>query len=253
MRRPGRSRRLGAKVPETTPLTILGASSVALWLRADKSVATSGSDVTDWLDQSGNGNDASEGSINPQYVNPDADGKPSISWVNRNDNLTVSDDATLRPSAISVSFWVNLEAVSASTRQFIFGNGSSQRRFFVRIPTNTRKLEFRVFKTNATFGDGLTTNDVLTVGTWHHVSVTYDPTQSSGSRINMYVDGSTVAHSDGALDAINQTAGEDIYIGTDVGTDVGTGLNGELDDIVIANRAITSEEVTSLSTYRTRG
>ncbi|MBU1015933.1 hypothetical protein KJ657_02480, partial [Patescibacteria group bacterium] len=41
-------------------------SDLQLWLRADAGVTTSGSDVTDWADQSGNGNDASQATTTNQ-------------------------------------------------------------------------------------------------------------------------------------------------------------------------------------------
>jgi len=54
-------------------------SGLSLWLKADAGVTLSGSNVTAWADQSGNGRNASPVDINPTYNSSDLNNKPTIS------------------------------------------------------------------------------------------------------------------------------------------------------------------------------
>ena len=50
-----------------------------MWLKADAGVTLSGSNVTAWADQSGNGRNASPVDVNPTYNSSDLNSKPTIS------------------------------------------------------------------------------------------------------------------------------------------------------------------------------
>ena len=54
-------------------------SGLSLWLKADAGVTLSGSNVTAWADQSGNGRHASSVDVDPTYNSSDLNGKPTIS------------------------------------------------------------------------------------------------------------------------------------------------------------------------------
>jgi hypothetical protein len=55
-------------------------SGLSLWLKADSGVTLSGSNVTAWADQSGNGNNAISPSISPTFVSSSINSKPAISF-----------------------------------------------------------------------------------------------------------------------------------------------------------------------------
>ena len=54
-------------------------SGLSLWLKADAGVSLSGSNVTVWADQSGNGRNATPVDVSPTYNSSDLNGKPTIS------------------------------------------------------------------------------------------------------------------------------------------------------------------------------
>jgi hypothetical protein len=66
----------GAAIPQ---------SGLSLWLKADAGVTLSGSNVTAWADQSGNGNNAASPTISPTFVSSSINSKPAISF-NGNDS-----------------------------------------------------------------------------------------------------------------------------------------------------------------------
>ena len=66
----------GAAIPQ---------SGLSLWLKADAGVTLSGSNVTAWADQSGNGNNATSPDSYPTFVSSSINSKPAISF-NGNDS-----------------------------------------------------------------------------------------------------------------------------------------------------------------------
>ena len=62
-----------------TPFAPTDLTGLSLWLKADAGVSLSGSNVTAWADQSGNGNNAI-GTDNPVYISSLINGNPSIDF-----------------------------------------------------------------------------------------------------------------------------------------------------------------------------
>jgi hypothetical protein len=69
---------IAASAPAFSPTDI---ADLALWLKADAGVNTSGSNVTSWEDQSGNGNDATTQSGSPVLQSNIINGLPAISFA----------------------------------------------------------------------------------------------------------------------------------------------------------------------------
>ena len=71
----------------TIPTTNLG-----LWLRADKGVVLNGTTVSQWNDQSGNGNNAIQGTANaqPLYVENVLNGLPTLRFDGGNDLMNIT-------------------------------------------------------------------------------------------------------------------------------------------------------------------
>jgi len=74
--------RIGGLNIRTTAFSPANLSGLSLWLKADAGVTLSGSDVTAWADQSGNGNNAIplEGTGSPTYQANSINSKPSINF-----------------------------------------------------------------------------------------------------------------------------------------------------------------------------
>lgn len=85
-------------------------SGCQLWLKADAGITKDGSNyVSVWADQSGNGNDASQGTgtNQPLWVDATLNGKPVIRF-DGNDNYLVTNDFTLnQPNTVFVVYKVN--------------------------------------------------------------------------------------------------------------------------------------------------
>jgi len=89
------------KVGGGAPFSPANLSGLSLWLKADAGVSLSGSDVTTWADQSGNGRHANSVDADPTYNSSDLNGKPTISLssVAVGDNQSLSIDGNPIPAA----------------------------------------------------------------------------------------------------------------------------------------------------------
>ena len=74
---------LGLLLPQTRitgSAPLIPTDGLSLWLKADAGVTLSGSNVTAWADQSGNGNNATSPTIAPTFVSSSINSKPAISF-----------------------------------------------------------------------------------------------------------------------------------------------------------------------------
>ena len=129
-------------------------ANLALWLKADSGVTLSGSDVTTWADQSGNGKDATaSGTARPTYQSGGINGMPAISFNGTTNRMTGSQVLTTHPATVFavVQFSVGQEIGSIFQQSGFalyrgFNSGSS--------------LEFRIFN-----GVNLTSSNTIPNGT----------------------------------------------------------------------------------------
>lgn len=148
----------------------------------------------------------------------------------------------LGSSARSVAFWVKIDSTREHTF-FEYGNfGTTGEWFQIQSGNkNTDGIDVQYWSNNVSTGD-----NVLTQGTWYHITVTYDGTGvHSGTTI--YVDGSSepIATTAGSDDPANTTVGvTPRLIGRSDNTNY---TDGNLDDVRVYDRELTSSEATDLS------
>jgi alpha-tubulin suppressor-like RCC1 family protein len=83
-------------------LPVVASGTLALWLKADAGVVTSGSNVTQWQDQSGNGRHATVAASDPSLESNRIGGKPAI-YFDGNDALATSASFTKPFTILTVS------------------------------------------------------------------------------------------------------------------------------------------------------
>ncbi|RMG39225.1 MAG: hypothetical protein D6732_04395, partial [Methanobacteriota archaeon] len=74
-----------------------GTTTLKLWLKADAGVTLSGSNVSDWADQSGNANDATQSNAadQPLFVSSSMNGQPALQFsddIMSGTNILASDN-----------------------------------------------------------------------------------------------------------------------------------------------------------------
>jgi hypothetical protein len=132
-------------------------NNLALWLNASAGLTLSGTDVSTWADQSGNGKDATaSGTARPTYQSSGINGMPAISFNGTTNRMTGSAVLTARPATIFavVNFSVsqNIGAIFQQTNFILYrgfnGGASTEFRLFNgtdltssnTIPNNTPVL-----------------------------------------------------------------------------------------------------------------
>ena len=158
-------------------------------------------------------------------------------------DLTVADQPTLRWPALTVAFWVRIDALPVdvtvlASKQLRSASTSlntwevylhSEGELNLGVITDTGWVTLALWP------------DLGLVGGWHHVAHSYD-----GTRLRFYVDGVVRGASEaGALDYDDSPFG--------FGHDVDSGaafayLEGALDDVMLFDRVLTEAEVAALAT-----
>ncbi len=200
-----------------------------------------------YLPLNGNAHDLSANGLNGAIigsVTPTADrfGNPNsaMSFPGNNESyIQISDHPVLRPASLTLAAWVKLNAQNYIST-------------FVDKPINcvndswhfgTQNSEYSTWVSNSTnCGDLSQTTSPLTLNAWKHIVFTLDDLADTRK---MYVDGSEVAS--GAYTSTIPYDGNPVLIGAAIENgSLAFPLNGDLDDILIFNRALTGAEIASL-------
>jgi Concanavalin A-like lectin/glucanases superfamily len=146
---------------------------------------------------------------------------------------------------MTVATWVRLRALTPWSRIFDFGNlgNPDPERFIFLAPTDGAGMHFAMVGPNGAFDMVAPSAPIAGDDTWHHVAVTVNPAK----HVVMYVDGNVFFEADNPT---NTTPGDfaattSNWLGRSKFQDAY--LNGSLDDMRIACRAFTADEIKNLS------
>src|SRR4029077_12702537 len=149
-----------------------------------------------WLGFERNTNDASGNSNNGVVIHQPTD--TTTEWVsgknavdknafhfNGNDYLQVTNNASLQPTAFSVSFWVSIPSTQPAFTHYVtkYSNGLNGQWFFDSGSGTSSNIRFGITTSD---GEHSTPTINLSTGVWHHIVGTFDP---SSTRVTLYVDG----------------------------------------------------------------
>lgn len=233
--------------PFWTPAAL---GNLGIWLRADLGVTQSGT-ISAWADQSGNGNNASQGTsgFRPTYLSASTDNKPAASFDGGDDQLDVTDSGTIgSTTAFSVSCWIRTGATFPSNGTIIAQWGATER-FLMRVETGGNLV---VSISNGTAGTA-TVSSALAVSTWYLVTFTYDGSGSGNSgKLKLFINGRLQSPSfSGTVPASTGNPTSVLSIGSR--NTASTYFNGYIGEIVFVDgRAMTEDEVLFHYWYRPR-
>jgi hypothetical protein len=218
-------------------------SGLSLWLKADAGVTLSGSNVTAWADQSGNGRHASSVDADPTYNSSDLNGKPTISLsslaVGDNQSLVLNGNpmgasGTTAFAVVYVEDVCNSEndngpifgdfGIAASSSHYPYGANCS---VYDGFASESRK--------------GPLTPPVTITNSWSLYSVV-----STSNDWRNYVNGALM-HSDNANVYSNSPYSTYLYIGTSGA--FGYTLKGKIAEAITYNRVLTTIERQQVQAY----
>ncbi len=227
-------------------------SNLVFWLKADAgtNTTTDGQDVTSWVDQSGNGNDASDAGVEPVYREVVANFNPGIEFSGSGRfNLSNSSDINTSSSSQKSYSIVFRTGVDITSRQLIFeeGGGTHGLNLYIENGRVHNNLWLSSADNDASTAIAKETTYILTF--------VYD---GNSTRWDGYLNGINT-HSDnsapGTLNAhtggigIGEINGSTQYNGNnDVGS--GDGFTGHIMEMIYYNaKALTTNERNRMESY----
>jgi len=171
---------------------------------------------------------------------------PSLSFANpyslclngNTQGCVIADSTSLKPtSAITVAAWINPNNVTANKIIVDHQSGAPYYGYIMLMLTNK-------FLVNAAYnvnGKDVVSVSSIATNTWTHVLFTYD-----SADIRIYING-VLDKTTVATGAVSYTVTQSLTLGKRAVSGISSPFNGLLDDVRIYNRALTSNEVSYIS------
>jgi len=225
-------------------------SGLSLWLKADAGVSLSGSNVTAWADQSGNGNNGTAKTGNATKVSNVINGKPVLRFDGTANLITNNFFANNYNTPITI---IGVAKASAST---VRGEQPTAR--YIAGATNNGGYE-----TALSFGVNKPPNFACNIGISYvggtdiesnpigENAIAVSTEINNGSQISFFVNGSSI----GSINASNWSGGNNstgaFAIGSSITLDEIDNFFfvGDIAEIIIYNRAITTTERQQVEGY----
>jgi hypothetical protein len=230
------------------PFSPTDLSGLSLWLKADAGVTLSGSNVTGWADQSGNGNNASIGNSGqePTFVSSFLNGKPAIEFNGEGQVMQIADSNSL--DFLNTSCFIVLQYIGQGTGNNIV--------YFKNANAGSPEDPAMYGMVAKTAGDGLVSFS-MNVNGWADHQTSINLTDTEPRILTMIYDGTDQkVYSNGALsDTFN--------IGGDISTSTGLFqiggynqsfnaaeyFNGKIVEIIMYNRWVNATERQQVEQY----
>lgn len=237
-----RPRHLGGTVAaEVTPLSIFGASDLRLWLARTLGV-TLGTppDVAAWADQSGQGNDAAQGTAADR---PDLVAGAGVDFDGSSDHLIVPDDASLDfTTALTIGLRVRFEVITGNQVPLCkspTGGGAWV------LQTALSAIWWR-------FGGlgNYSVTPTLSAGVWYSLVWVFNGAGAANAdRARFWIDGVEQAQTfTGTIPATIPVTADDLYLGR-WNNLAAQYYNGDLRSAVLAAAVPTPAQIASLTAY----
>ncbi len=201
--------------------------NLALWLKVD--VGTSGSPVTDWQDQSGNGNDGT-GVGTPVLTANSLNYNPGIDFVEGDvDHFTLSSPAILPTGSEARSYFVVSKAGASGTTQPTLSHGTNAVFRRVELSHSTTEIAVRFNNANDIIASTITTQIAMhTYGSGENIDPGFDTHQN----------GLALSHGYGGTPLNPLNTGDNLaYIGRNVAG--AQSLTGTILEVIAYDRDLT--------------
>lgn len=216
--------------------------SPALWLRADSLSQSSGSPVSGWNDESGQGKNATQGTSGnqPTFQANAINGKPAVRFDGTDDFLSMTSGFADFTQGMTVFVVAKPTAVKAYARLFDFGNGMASSNVLMFRSASTDSLSFHSY-TGGSLSTNLTATGMLDLNQSHVFGY-----HQSGTTGKIYKDGRVVQT--GTAAAIQNTSRGNNYLAKSNWTG-DEYFQGDISEVVIFNRALTESERAQVERY----
>lgn len=232
-----------------TPFKPTKLSGCALWLAADRGVTTVDGYVSNWSDQSGNGNHAAQGTVanRPLYVASGQGSKPTLRFDGSDDWLSFGTMTGMPTGSTSRTAFVVCKRTDTSKRNDVFtfypnsAANRSQWGFSFGFPNLTDVSFIFIDSTPGVAGGGSSTDSLIWCNRISATNTMSAELWKSGSKLTL----TQLSGSDGTI----ATGYDKCAIGCSTGYVNVTRFYGDISEIIIFNRALTSYERQTVEKY----
>ena len=217
---------------------IIPSSGLSLWLKGDAGITLSGSDVTAWADQSGNGNNATSPATAPTFISSSINSKPAVSFNDDGSWMQIPQNLIGNDGNISIFIVLNYTSGSCILNK---GDAASFEATVWELTLNTGFGFVNVDEENYDWNTvpvSLTTNTALLLEGF-----------SSEGVSQLAFNGTNSGDPSSANVGFNDISQ---YIGIGGGGDGGsapTALDARIAEIIIYNRQVTTPERQQVEAY----
>jgi len=225
------------------PFSPANLSGLSIWLKADAGVTTSGSNVTAWADQSGNGNNAVGSDTLPTLQSNAINGYPAIRINNfgNTSKFTVSNNFNLKNSSVFIVVkQLNLDNSFARMLAFLGSNNDYDSDDGLAFLFNNFAPQLQL-TSNA--NDAIIAN-LVAQNVFASVAYKID---GSGNMSVFYNGGSEGTGQNVSMSS--QNSGGAIYIGQGSQNITAAGLYGDIAEIILYNSNLTTPQRQQVETY----
>lgn len=215
-------------------------TNMAVWLKSDFGVRTSGSNVTDWTDMSGSGNTASQSNNakRPTLVTNAVNSLPALAFDGATQFL--QSPAGLADFTAGATAFIVTKPTSIvnNARFFDFGNGStSNNLYFSETTANGTNL----YSYNGSSASHVTSASGVTAGQYQILEALHDGTGAAF----LYTNG--VLGGQGLLNNITNISRSGNFFGTDFAKSLF--FSGQMAEVIIYKSAITPAQRATVESY----
>lgn len=220
-----------------TTTTPIPRSGLIQWLRGGN-VTLSGSNITNWNDISGSGNNASNGSNQPTLVTGAVNGLAAANF-NGSQFLQMPSGYSTFTSGMTAMLVAKPASVSAGARLFELGNGATSDNVILSLPSSTG-LTFSTY--NGSSGSSATASTGVNLGQFQLLESIYN-----GSNTATLFQNSSQIATGSSMNTLNNLTRSTNYLGQD---SAGSNrFNGQIAEVLLWNRALTLSERTAAEGY----
>ncbi len=204
-------------------------------------------------DASDNGND---GVVNGATLTEDRFGNPASAYHFNSNSQYISaqsSDELSQMTEISISAWIRTNGIlSGYWWQTIVSKGATYGDLWADYSLALEGNDVLIWENSNSSNDAEFTqvDAPLNIDQWHHVASTYD-----GSEVSIYLDGNLLVTSPITNNYI-RGSDQPLYIGIRIDKDIHpheSPFHGEIDEVRIYNRALSSDEVVELASGTSAG
>jgi hypothetical protein len=218
-------------------------SGLSIWLKADAGVTLSGSNVTAWADQSGNGNNAVGSDTLPTLQSNAINGYPAIRFNNieETSKFIISNNFNLKNSSVFIVVkQLTLDNAFARMLGFLGSNNDYDSDDGLAFVFNNTVPQLQVeSNSNNAVIENLVANNVF-------ASVSYK-IDNSGN-ISVFYNGASEGTAQNA-NMTSQNSGGSLYIGQGSQNVTVAGLYGDIAEVILYNSNLTTPQRQQVEAY----